>query len=62
MPYRFFLLSIGFFVGSLVGRDAAFELWGTTIAAAVMLVSGIGCLARKTKPEIAPKEKHDYTH
>ena len=66
LVYRISLLSYGCFFGAILGRNAAFGDWFTTIAGAVMLVtmlvSVFGYLARKTKPEIAPKDKHEHTH
>ena len=63
--YRISLLSYGCFFGAILGRNAAFGDWFTTIAGAVMLVtmlvSVFRYLARRTKPEIALKEKHEHT-
>ncbi len=58
--YRVSLLSYGFFFGAIGGHSAKFGDWFTIIASAVMLVTMLvnffGYLARKTKPETAPKD------
>jgi hypothetical protein len=63
MPYRaIWLVGSGYFFGSILGRDTAFGHWVTVIAAVAMLIGIFGDAARKTKPSISSKEKHDQTH
>ena len=58
--YRISLVSYGCFFGAIGGHSAKFGDWFTIFATAFLLVTTLvnffGYLARKTKPETAPKD------
>ncbi|HMP83105.1 MAG TPA: hypothetical protein PKA41_10440 [Verrucomicrobiota bacterium] len=68
MPYRaIWLLGLGFFFGSIFGRES-FGHWITAIAAVAMLIGIFGDVIRKKKqdtselPSVPPVEKHGHIH